>query len=88
MSSIAYNISNLMGYYLCGLRSFTVDFLSYPNFIGKMPHQVLNSTGEIHTRATHCHVGEKPSWRSVFHRREEHSEGIVLMSSVIMSAVI
>lgn len=84
MSSIADNISNLMGYYLSGLRSFTVDFLSYPNFIGKMPHQVLNSTGEMHTRATHCYVGEKPSfwysWRSVFHHREEHREGIVLMS--------
>lgn len=51
-----------MGYYLSGLRSFTVDFLSYPNFIGKMPHQVLNSTGEIHTRATHCYVDEKPSF--------------------------
>lgn len=72
-----------MGYYLSGLRFFIVDFLSYPNSMGKMLYQALNSIGEIHTRANHCCVGENPSfwysWPSVFHHREEHSEEIVLM---------
>lgn len=62
LSSIAYNINNLMGYYLGGLRSFIVDFLSYPNSLDKMPHQVLKFNWGNNTRATHCCVGENPSF--------------------------
>lgn len=65
-----------MGYYLSGLRFFIVDFLSYPNFVGEMPHQVLNSTGEIREQPIVVWVKTQVSGTAghLFHHREERRE--------------